>query len=117
VGPQFLETCLSRPWPGNVREFLGEVRQAARAALDAGRTVVEAKDLSSRAGQDITHDTAPLNVAEVSKETIEAALRREQGNVTRAARSLGMHRNQLRRWLSRNNVDPKSFGSAGEGDG
>jgi hypothetical protein len=25
-----------------------------------------------------------------------------------------MHRNQLRRWLARNGVDPKAFGSGGE---
>jgi len=32
----FLEACALRPWPGNVREFLREVRQSARAALDGG---------------------------------------------------------------------------------
>jgi len=35
--------------------------------------------------------------------------------VTRAARSLGMHRNQLRRWIARHNVDPKGFDTAEEG--
>ncbi|XYH98395.1 helix-turn-helix domain-containing protein [Sorangium sp. So ce1128] len=38
-------------------------------------------------------------------EIIEQALRREEGNVTRAARALGVHRNQLRRWLARNEAD------------
>jgi transcriptional regulator with GAF, ATPase, and Fis domain len=116
VSPLLLESCLLRPWPGNVREFLGEVRQAARAALDAGRHVVETRDLSPYAGQDMGAETAPMNPGEVSKEAIEVALRREQGNVTRAARLLGMHRNQLRRWLVRNNVDAKSFGGSAEPD-
>src|SRR6185369_11513954 len=114
VSPLFLELCLLRPWPGNVREFLGEIRQAARTAMDAGRQVVETKDLSPNAGQDMGSETVPMTANEVSREAIESALKRELGNVTRAARSLGLHRNQLRRWLARHNVDAKSFGSGSE---
>ena len=35
-------------------------------------------------------------------DVIAAALRRESGNVTRAARTLGLSRSQLRRFLARN---------------
>src|SRR5262249_5516050 len=65
ANPLFLETCLLRPWPGNVREFLGEVRQAARAALDAGRHVVESKDLPANAGLDMSTETVPMTTAEI----------------------------------------------------
>lgn len=112
----FLEACSLRAWPGNVREFLREVRQAARAALDGGRSVVESKDLSPTAGEEISAEVKSIPQPEVSREAIEAALKREQGNVTRAARALGMHRNQLRRWVTRNNVDPKLVGGAAEPD-
>ncbi len=110
----FLEACALRAWPGNVREFLREVRQAARTAIDAGRTLVDAKDLSPTAGEEISTESRPSMHPELSREAIEAGLKREQGNVTRAARALGMHRNQLRRWLTRHNVDPKTFGSGAE---
>ena len=50
-------------------------------------------------------------LAEVSREAIERALRATSGNVTRSARTLGMHRNQLRRWLAKHGVDPSAFGS------
>ncbi len=53
---------------------------------------------------------------DLPRDVIEAALRREQGNVTRAARTLGWHRNQLRRWITKNNVDPKTFGSGSDDD-
>jgi transcriptional regulator with PAS, ATPase and Fis domain len=112
----FLEACSLRAWPGNVREFLREVRQAARAALDGGRSVVESKDLSPTAGEEISAEVKAIAQPEVSREAIESALKRELGNVTRAARALGMHRNQLRRWVARNNVDPKLFGGAAEPD-
>jgi transcriptional regulator with AAA-type ATPase domain/3',5'-cyclic AMP phosphodiesterase CpdA len=118
VTPLLLETCLLRPWPGNVREFLGEVRQAARIAINAGRPIVEWKDLSPHAGLDIVMSEMPetplMDTGEVSREAIEAALKREGGNMARAARQLGMHRNQLWRWLVRNNVDPKTFRGGGE---
>jgi transcriptional regulator with PAS, ATPase and Fis domain len=112
----FLEACALRAWPGNVREFLREVRQAARAALDGGRSVVESKDLSPTAGEEISADVKSSGQPELSREAIEAGLKKEQGNVTRAARVLGMHRNQLRRWLARHNVDPKVFGNATESE-
>ena len=112
----FLEACALRAWPGNVREFLREVRQAARAALDGGRSVVESKDLSPTAGEEISAEVKSSGQPELSRDAIEAGLKKEQGNVTRAARVLGMHRNQLRRWLARHSVDPKVFGSGAEAE-
>jgi transcriptional regulator of acetoin/glycerol metabolism len=112
----FLEAAALRAWPGNVREFLRELRQSARAALDAPRLVVEAKDLSPAAGEEINAtrpSSNPRAAAEQTPDNIRGALLREKGNVTRAARALGMHRNQLRRWLEKNEVDPKTFGDAG----
>jgi transcriptional regulator of acetoin/glycerol metabolism len=114
-----LEACALRPWPGNVRELLGEIRRAGRDALADGRNVVKDRDLPASAGREIADarrttlgNTASV-AAEVTRESIEGALRAEQGNVTRAARTLGMHRNQLRRWLAKNGVDPKTFGPDG----
>ncbi len=112
----FLEACALRAWPGNVRELLREVRQAGRTALEGGRTVVTAKDLSVTAGDEIANETKLPPLPELSREAIEAGLKREQGNVTRAARALGMHRNQLRRWLTRHSVDPRLFGGGAEAD-
>jgi DNA-binding NtrC family response regulator len=133
----FLEECALRPWPGNVRELLRELRSAGRAARSAGRVVVEATDLSPSAGRDIaveprseappeaprrakpkapsraTRDPLPSapTPSDVSRASIEAALEREQGNVARSARALGMHRTQLRRWIVRYGIDPATFDS------
>ena len=124
--PLLIEACAMRPWPGNVRELLGEIRRAGRDALADGRIVVKDRDLPESAGREINDGRRtsasgnPSVGAEVSRDAIEGALRAEQGNVTRAARTLGMHRNQLRRWIAKNGVDPKMFGdddaATGEGD-
>ena len=42
---------------------------------------------------------------EVDRETIERALSAAGGNVSAAARALGVHRTQLRRWIARLGID------------
>jgi transcriptional regulator with PAS, ATPase and Fis domain len=97
-----VEACLLRPWPGNVRELAVEIRNAASAAEKAKSARVEAHHLAEHAGLSLD-ETAPeeTEAPEPSAEQIAEALKREGGNVTRAARALGWHRNQLRRWLAK----------------
>ncbi len=107
--PLLVEACALRAWPGNVRELSHELRQAAENALGAGRTIVGAGDLDASAGLVLTnddHDAAPQHGAKPSDERILEVLRREGGNVSAAARALGMHRTQLRRWIARRGGDP-----------
>ncbi len=111
-----------RPWPGNVRELLREARTSAQEALAAGHTVVTVRELSPQAGMALrstapppTSSPQPPN-AELTRERIEGALREVGGNVTGAARALGMHRTQLRRWLVKNGLSASAFGGAADDD-
>jgi transcriptional regulator with PAS, ATPase and Fis domain len=95
-----VEAALQRVWPGNVRELMREVAHAAGSAPGAER--VRAAHLDPLAGCAI--DGGALAVTpEVEDDAIRIreALLRWQGNVSRAARALGMHRTQLRRWIAR----------------
>jgi len=123
IGPSLLEACMLRPWPGNVRELLRELQDAASRALADGAKSVEEKHLDATAGTafsireeedegGIAHTAAERPAPLPPRETIEAALKDANGAVVPAARALGIHRNQLRRWLARNNVDPRSFAPA-----
>lgn len=110
----FVEACLLRPWPGNVRELLSEVRDAAFEALSQGKTAVKVSQLSPDAGleyaggrDDSSSGTRPSFLP--GQEEIEQALKECEGRVATAARTLGVHRNQLRRWLDKNAIDPKTF--------
>ena len=114
-----IETCAVRPWPGNVREFIGEIHRAGYAALNAGETRVESTFLARDAGVAIESATSAAPAAgtgpvrksapKPDDDQIRAALAREQGNVSRAARALGMHRNQLRRWLDRQQASASDY--------
>jgi transcriptional regulator with PAS, ATPase and Fis domain len=103
VSFSFVEACLRRPWPGNVRELLSEARRVAGRARSAGRTTVSAEDLSATAGLSFAQEDASGSVTPPAPDaaTIERVLQENKGNVTRTAQALGMHRNQLRRWLVR----------------
>ncbi|HEU4409620.1 MAG TPA: sigma 54-interacting transcriptional regulator [Polyangiaceae bacterium] len=112
VHASLVEACLLRPWPGNVRELMSEIRTAVQEARSAGSAAVEAQHLSPSAGHAFApaqeRPAAAANAAPTGRKgpwpadaVIDEALRREGGNVARAARALGMHRTQLRRWLAR----------------
>ena len=126
-----IESCLARSWPGNIRELVAETRSAARASLRTGRPQVESGDLSLTAGlADLVEPESeseranalaahhPIVSAEKlsDRKEVEEALRAEKGSVRGAARRLGVYRNQLRRWLDKQGIDPRAFGGADEDD-
>jgi DNA-binding NtrC family response regulator len=115
IHPRLVEICCARPWPGNVRELQRAVREAAEAAVAAGRDVVRPEDLALVAGVTFSDEpSGPITAtgsgmsvrprvspAEVDRAAVEAALEASAGNVSAAARSLGLHRTQLYRLLQR----------------
>jgi len=102
---RLIEACAVRPWPGNVRELSGEVRRTAHRALRLGKREVDVEELDVDAGLRLS-DRVPAAeeqppTAFPSDDRIARALSDSDGNVTQAARLLGLHRNQLRRWLTK----------------
>ena len=111
-----VEECLLRPWPGNVRELMVELKHAQLEAAKQKSQRVEVEHLSAEAGRELeaSGEAQPPGggASALSDDQILEALRRENGNVTRTARAIGWHRNQLRRWLAKNRVDPAQLGDA-----
>jgi transcriptional regulator with PAS, ATPase and Fis domain len=112
-----VEACMLKYWPGNVRELLAEVRDAAFNAQAQGKNAVRAFNLAEDAG--LEHSSAESSAPGSSQSSnlppdhdIQGALAQSQGKVATAARALGIHRNQLRRWLEKNGIDPKQFGQS-----
>ncbi|MEO8698456.1 MAG: sigma 54-interacting transcriptional regulator [Kofleriaceae bacterium] len=108
---RLVETCCTRAWPGNVRELRNSLGQAATIALAAGRSVVRIEDLPDEAGREV----AALAIAappaiekaspnDVTREAVIAALDTATGNISAAARTLGLHRTQLRRLIDRHGI-------------
>jgi Sigma-54 interaction domain/FHA domain len=105
----FVEACALRHWPGNVRELRGEVRRAAATMAASGSGVLGIHDLSPTAGEPIHRSEAPQSAQPFPADEIAVALAAANGNVASAARSLGLDRNKVRRWLEAHSLDAASF--------
>ncbi len=98
--PDAVAALRSYSWPGNVRELDHTLE---RAVLMAAADTVTAADLGLR------RDAAPASLDDMTLEEVEAvlirkALQRHDGNVSLAARDLGLSRSALYRRLGRHGL-------------
>ena len=89
------------PWPGNVRELQHAVE---RAVLVATGSLVGSADLGLRAAGERQLRFETLTLAEVERILVGKAVERHGGNVTRAARDLGLSRAALYRKMQRHRL-------------
>ena len=94
--PAALQALVAYTWPGNVRELSHAVE---RAALLAEGDKVRVGDLALRASEAGGGRMEDLSLEEVEKLLIQKAVGRFQGNVTAAAKALGLSRSALYRRL------------------
>jgi DNA-binding NtrC family response regulator len=94
--PEAMRALLDHSWPGNVRELRHVVERGVLLA-QGGSVTVEDLDLRARADGAPALDDMTLEDAE--RWLIARALQRHDGNVTRAAESLGVSRSALYRRL------------------
>jgi DNA-binding NtrC family response regulator len=92
-------TALSRhSWPGNVRELDHSIERAVLLSAGAAITTADLGLGSALLSTDAAFDQMTLDGAE--RTLIERALRRYDGNVTEAAKALGVSRSALYRRLA-----------------
>ncbi|MGB7211200.1 MAG: sigma-54 dependent transcriptional regulator [Gemmatimonadales bacterium] len=96
-----MRTLLEYSWPGNVRELSHAVE---RAVLLAEGGTVRTTDLNLRAPGEGGTRMEDLSLEEVERLLIQKALTRFDGNVTAAARALGLSRSALYRRLHRHTL-------------
>ncbi|HYC33870.1 MAG TPA: sigma-54 dependent transcriptional regulator [Gemmatimonadales bacterium] len=93
--PEALAALVAHPWPGNVRELDHSLE---RAVLMAQGSLLRAGDLGLRGGGGPAR-LDELTLEEVERVLIRKALERHEGNVSAAAKSLGLSRSALYRRL------------------
>ena len=92
-----LRTLLAHSWPGNIRELDHAVE---RAVLLTHGEEIRAGDLALRASASSAQRLEELTLEEVEKLLIQKALARYEGNVSAAAKALGLSRSALYRRIS-----------------
>jgi len=93
-----MEALRAHPWPGNVRELDHAIE---RAVLLAAGDRVRAADLGLRPAEASATSLDHLTLEQAEQELIRRALRRFDGNVSEAARALGLSRSAFYRRLER----------------
>jgi len=93
-----IQSLLCHPWPGNIRELDHAVE---RAVLMARSDQVKAGDLGLQQVRDGSPRLEDMSLEDVECFLIQKALSRYDGNVSKAARALGLSRSALYRRLQR----------------
>ena len=98
-----MQALLEHPWPGNIRE-LGHAVE--RAVLMARGDVIRGVDLGLRAPAAGALRLEEMPLDEVEQVLIRKALARHGGNVSHAAKALGLSRSALYRRMEHYRIEP-----------
>ena len=101
IHPDAMRALLAYGWPGNVRELAHAIE---RAVLLAEGDTVRPADLNLRPPGDGPARLEDLSLEEVERVLIQKALARFEGNVSAAAKALGLSRSALYRRLQRHSL-------------
>lgn len=114
IAPDLLARLSAHPWPGNLRQYVNLLRTAS-AMLDPHETCIAWQHLPDDLLQDLSPELEPTrqpvplpatfgeashNLGELSRLAIRQALDVSRGNMSQAARRLGISRQTLYRKLN-----------------
>jgi DNA-binding NtrC family response regulator len=99
--PAALQAILDHPWPGNVRELDHALQ---RAVLMANGEQLTAPDLGLQPKRDGAGRLEDMGLEDVERFLIKKAMEKNDGNVTEAARALGLSRSALYRRLQKHGL-------------
>lgn len=98
------EKLKSYSWPGNIRELEHAIE---RAVIMSENSILEEGDfffLNSTGGETTDISTSTLNLDEVEKKLIQKAIDMHDGNISKAAKDLGLTRASLYRRLEKHGL-------------
>src|SRR5947208_488221 len=96
--PPAIQALLDHPWPGNIRELDHAVE---RGVLMAQGSIIRLGELGLRIDRDQTSRVEAMRLGDVEGFLIKKAMARFDGNVSQAAKALGLSRSALYRRLQR----------------
>ncbi len=95
------KALLAYPWPGNVRELQHAME---RAVIMAREGLLQPDDFLLSGGSEeseVLNAASSMNLEDLEKDTIMKAIKKHQGNISEAAKELGLTRASLYRRLEK----------------
>ncbi len=86
-----MQWLINQPWPGNIRQLRQTIHLAT--VIADGKKALRPEHFVEFDAQ--PQEVEPLTLADIEKNAIEAAVQRHHGNLTAAARELGISRTTL----------------------
>src|SRR5437667_3449172 len=128
LAPDAMDALLAYDWPGNIRELRSAIEHGV--VMAAGKQIT-LRDLPMAVRQAATaqlpggvsptvafgQKTSPLDLHETERRLIAQALAATNGNVTAAAKKLGISRRTLHRKINEMNLSKKPAGRAADASG
>jgi two-component system NtrC family response regulator len=102
IAPQAMEWLAAQPWPGNIRQLRQTIE---RTMLLSGKDQLAQADFVATAGGEAAaahrFGVDGMTLEQVERHMVERALEQHAGNISRAAKALGLSRTALYRRLER----------------
>jgi DNA-binding NtrC family response regulator len=126
ISPEAMQFLMDYAWPGNVRELENVMHRISVLCTAAVVTPAQLPVELCRP-QSLTHTAVPTTLQELKchkqtlrrkavetleREFVVEALQRHQGNVSRAASAVGMHRSNFQALMRRYGIERPSDGGA-----
>jgi DNA-binding NtrC family response regulator len=106
VAPDAMQALLNYGWPGNIRELANVLERAQILAEDNRITLDDLPDaMQVMLAPAEVSSTDPLNLSEMERRTVRAALEQAKGNKVHAAKVLGISRRALYRFIEKYRLD------------
>jgi DNA-binding NtrC family response regulator len=99
--PSALQALVDRPWPGNIRELDHAVE---RGVLMAQGAAIRPGELGLRLDRDAATQVEDMSLEDVEGFLVKKAMARFDGNVSQAAKALGLTRSALYRRLQKHGL-------------
>src|SRR5204862_7442479 len=115
-----MNTLLAYDWPGNVRELRTAIEHGVVMATGPKVTVRDLPMTIRQTGApaiSVSETVNPLDLAETEKRLITQALAATSGNITAAAKQLGISRRTLHRKLNEMNTHARDVRQQAEDSG
>jgi transcriptional regulator with PAS, ATPase and Fis domain len=100
IAPDATPKLKQYPWPGNIRELVHSVE---RAVIMAERDTLGVDDLLLK-HEATSNDSADLSLESLEARAIRHAIAKHEGNLSRAARELGLGRTTLYRKMAKHGI-------------
>ncbi len=103
--PKFLDTLT---WRGNIRALNRAVRRSITNAVARGSSVLEREDFDFALEKE-TADLPPSKTRQIKRESLLETLRVHKGNITHAAKALGVSRVTIHNWIKQEGINLKDL--------